>query len=193
MSSQEEKSNQEEKSSQEGVSGQKGMTSSEEEAKKVRRKKRLIIIAFIVLLAALIICILLLLRKPEDEGRNIVDRDNVDTVMEDMTDKVEEGMFECMMTTEWTFENGDSESPNAYVANVENNRYTIYFDVYEKETNELLYSSPLLPVGTEIRNIKLDKKLAAGEYKAVVMYSLVDDDEQEVSSAGFNITISVNN
>lgn len=191
-SQQEEKSNQEGMSSQEGVSGQEGV-SSQEEAKKVKRKKRLIIIAFIVLLIALIICILLLLRKPEEEGRNFVDRDNVDTIMEDMTDKVEEGMFECMMTTEWTFENGDSESPNAYVANVENNRYTIYFDVYEKETNELLYSSPLLPVGTEIRNIKLDKKLAAGEYKAVVMYTLVDDDEQEISSAGFNITISVNN
>ena len=192
MSNQEEKSNQEERSRQEGASGQEGV-SSQEENQKVRRKKRMIIIAFVILLVALIICILLLLRKPEEEGRNFVDRDNVDTIMEDMTEKVAEGMFECMMTTEWTFENGDSESPNAYVANVENNRYTIYFDVYEKESNELLYSSPLLPVGTEIRNIKLDKKLAAGEYKAVVMYSLVDDDEQEVSSAGFNITISINN
>ena len=192
MSNQEEKSNQEERSRQEGASGQEGV-SSQEENQKVRRKKRMIIIAFVILLVALIICILLLLRKPEEEGRNFVDRDNVDTIMEDMTKKVAEGMFECMMTTEWTFENGDSESPNAYVANVENNRYTIYFDVYEKESNELLYSSPLLPVGTEIRNIKLDKKLAAGEYKAVVMYTLVDDDEQEVSSAGFNITISINN
>lgn len=179
-------------SNQEVISNQEEVT-SQEEAKKVRRKKRMIIIAFIVLLIALIICILLLLRRPEDEGRNIVDRDNVDTIMEDMTDKVAEGMFECMMTTEWTFDNADSESPNAYVANVENNRYTIYFDVYEKETNELLYSSPLLPVGTEIRNIKLDKKLAAGEYEAVVMYTLVDEDEEEVSSAGFNITISINN
>lgn len=192
MSNQEEKSNQEELTRQEGASGQEGV-SSQGENQNVRRKKRLIIIAFIILLVALIICILLLLRKPEEEGRNFVDRDNVDTIMEDITEKVEEGMFECMMTTEWTFENGDSESPNAYVANVENNRYTIYFDVYEKETNELLYSSPLLPVGTEIRNIKLEKKLAAGEYKAVVMYTLVDDDEQEVSSAGFNITISINN
>ncbi|MCI8796102.1 MAG: hypothetical protein HFG89_04505 [Dorea sp.] len=192
MSNQEEKSNQEERSRQEGASGQEGV-SSQEENQKVRRKKRMIIIAFVILLVALIICILLLLRKPEEEGRNFVDRDNVDTIMEDMTEKVAEGMFECMMTTEWTFENGDSESPNAYVANVENNRYTIYFDVYEKESNELLYSSPLLPVGTEIRNIKLDKKLAAGEYKAVVLYTLVDDDEQEVSSAGFNITISINN
>lgn len=177
---------------QEVVSNQEEMF-SQEEAKKVKRKKKLIILAFIVLLVALIICILLLLRKPEEEGRNFVDRGNVDTIMEDMTDKVAEGMFECMMTTEWTFENADSESPNAYVANVENNRYTIYFDVYEKETNELLYKSPLLPVGTEIRNIKLDKELAAGEYEAVVMYTLVDDEEQEVSSAGFNITISINN
>lgn len=167
--------------------------STQEETKKVKQKKRLIIIAFIVLLVALVVCILLLLRKPEDKERRFVDRENADEIMEEMADKVAEGMFECKMTTAWAFEDGNSESANAYVANVESNRYTICFDVYEKKTNELLYSSPFIPVGSEISNIKLDKKLAAGEYEAVVMYTLVDDDENEVSSAGFNITISVNN
>jgi len=84
-----------------------------------------------------------------------------------MGDKVAEGMFECKMTTSWVFEDGKSESPNAYVANVENNLHTIYFDVYEKATEELLYSSPMLPVGTELDNIKLEKELQKGEYDAV--------------------------
>lgn len=162
--------------------------------KKPANKKRKIIIAvvFVILLVALGICIALLLR-PKDEGteRRVIDRDNADEVMTEMSDKVDEGMFECKMTTTWTFDDAASVSPNAYVANVETNRYAIYFDVYQDETNELLYSSPILPVGTELQDIKLDKELSAGEYGAVVMYTLIDEAEEEVSTAGFHITIYV--
>ena len=141
-------------------------------------------------------CVVLLLTRSKEESkeldRDFVDQSNTDTVMEDIGDKVAEGMFECSMTTSWVFEDGKSESPNAYVANVENNLHTIYFDVYNSATDELLYSSPMLPVGTEIKNIKLDKELQKGEYDAVVMYTLVNEENEEVSSVGFNITISVN-
>lgn len=163
--------------------------------KKTAKKKRRVITvaAFIILLAALAVCIvLLLLRKDEDKPeRRIIDRNNADEIMEDMSDKVDEGMFECKMTTTWTFEDGSSVSPNAYVANVESNRYALYFDVYEEGTNELLYSSPILPVGSELQDIKLDKELSAGDHDAVVMYTLVDEAEEEVSTAGFHITIYV--
>ena len=158
-------------------------------------RKKIIVIAFVVLCAALDVCIVLLLQKtkPKELDRGFVDESNKDTVMEDMGEKVAEGMFECKMTTSWVFEDGKSESPNAYVANVENNLHTIYFDVYDKETEELLYSSPMLPVGTELTNIKLEKELQKGEYDAVVRYTLVDEDNEEVSTVGFDITISVNN
>lgn len=166
--------------------------SSQKESKKERQKKIIIVIAFVVILIALAVCLVLLFYKPKSGlDRGFVKEGNRDDIMSEMTDKVEEGMFECKMTTTWTFENADSVSPNAYVANVENNRYTFYFDVYEESTNELLYSSPLLPVGTEINDIKLEKKLSAGDYNAVVMYTLVDENEEEVSTAGFTITISV--
>ena len=169
------------------------MENQKETANKGRRK--MIIIACVVLCAALVVCVVLLLQKtkPKELDRGFVDESNKDTVMEDMGDKVAEGMFECKMTTSWVFEDGKSESPNAYVANVENNLHTIYFDVYEKATEELLYSSPMLPVGTELDNIKLEKELQKGEYDAVVMYTLVDEDNEEVSTVGFDITISVNN
>lgn len=159
------------------------------------KKKVIIIIAFVLLLAALVVCIVLLLRRNEESKepleRGFVEEDNADYIMDDMADKVAEGMFECKMSTTWTFENSDSVSQNAYVANVESNRYTICFDVYEAETNELLYSSPLLPVGTDFNDVKLEKELSAGDYDAVVMYTLVDDNNEEVSTVGFNITISI--
>ena len=169
------------------------MENQKETANKGRRK--MIIIAFVVLCAALVVCVVLLLQKtkPKELDRGFVDESNKDKVMEDMGNKVAEGMFECKMTTSWVFEDGKSESPNAYVANVESNLHTIYFDVYDTATDELLYSSPMLPVGTELNNIKLEKELQKGEYDAVVQYTLVGEENEEVSTVGFNITISVNN
>lgn len=173
--------------------------------KKSRNAVIIIVVAFLILLTALITCIVLLLTRQKEEptqepqsaprstvlDRGFVDEDNAGDIMDEMTDKVSKGMFECKMTTAWTFDDGKSASPNAYVANVENNLYTLYFDVYEESTNELLYSSPMLPVGTELKNFKLDKELAAGEYDAVVMYTMVDENLEEVSSVGFKVTISV--
>lgn len=169
------------------------------------RKNIIVIIAFVVLIAALAACIVLLLTRQKEEpaqvsesparsnvlDRGVVDEDNAGEIMDEMSEKVSKGMFECKMTTAWTFDDGKSESPNAYVANVENNLYTLYFDVYEEATNELLYSSPMLPVGTELKNFKLDKELPAGEYDAVVMYTMVDENLEEVSNVGFKVTITV--
>ncbi|MBD5445326.1 MAG: hypothetical protein HDR29_07220 [Lachnospiraceae bacterium] len=181
------------------------MSDQKEPAEKKRRGIIIIAIVFAVLVAALVLCIVLLLRKQEPVqeiedtsqsqstllNRGFVDESNADNVMDEMSEKVSQGMFECKMTTAWTFDDGKSESPNAYVANVENNLYTLYFDVYEEATNELLYSSPMLPVGTELKNFKLDKELDAGEYNAVVMYTMVDEDLEEVSTVGFKVTISI--
>ena len=158
-----------------------------------------------VLVVALVVCIVLLVSRSgnaEEEQPNVdvsqkvldrgfVDESNVDDIMSEMSEKVEEGMFECKMTTAWTFEDGTSASPNSYVANVETNLHAIYFDVYDEQTEELLYSSPILPVGSEIRDIKLDKELSAGDYNAVVMYTLVNEAYEEVSTVGFRITISI--
>lgn len=182
------------------------MSNKKESADKKRRNIIIVIVvAFVALVAALIACIVLLLAKQKEEpvqqsestqrstvlDRGFVDEDNAGDIVDEMSEKISKGMFECKMTTAWTFDDGKSESPNAYVANVENNLYTLYFDVIEESTNELLYSSPMLPVGTELKNFKLDKELAAGEYDAVVMYTMVDENMEEVSSVGFKVTISV--
>lgn len=177
----------------------------ESTGKKRRNVIIVIVVAFAILVVALVACIVLLLTKQKEEpmqesqsvprstvlDRGFVDEDNAGDIIDEMSEKVSKGMFECKMTTAWTFDDGKSTSPNAYVANVENNLYTLYFDVYEENTNELLYSSPMLPVGTELKNFKLDKELAAGEYNAVVMYTMVDENLEEVSSVGFKVTISV--
>jgi len=172
-------------------------------------KKVIIIIAILaIVIIALVAVIAFLLGKGKGDDtsdgaprevansiRTVVDEDNAQDIVEQMREEVAEGMFECQMSMKWTFPDGKSESKDAYVANSVNNTHPICFDVYMKDSEELLYSSPVLPVGTDLKNIKLDKELPAGEYKATVMYTLLKDTEsqEEISSAGFVITITIQN
>jgi uncharacterized protein (UPF0333 family) len=128
-------------------------------------------------------------------SRVILDAESAANVMDEMRNEVAEGMFECNMSMTWTFADGSAKSNDAYVANSTNNKYPIYFDVILKDTDEKIYSSPVLPVGSELTNFALDKDLDPGTYKATVMYTLIRDEQsqEEVSSAGFVIKIIVNN
>lgn len=100
--------------------------------------------------------------------------------------------YQAVMSVEWTFENGTAISKDAYVENVTKNQNDIYFDV-KLETGELLYTSPIVEVGTRLENIALDTPLSAGEYKAVVTYHLLDDKKQETATAQIAVKITVQN
>lgn len=136
------------------------------------------------------------LRQVSESARLVVDQESADSVMDQMREEVAEGMFECQMSMTWTFENGSVESKDAYVANSVNNKYPIYFDVYlNEEDEEPVYSSPILPVGTDWSNFKLDYPVPAGEYRSKVMYTLIRDEEsqEQVSQAAFIISLKVLN
>lgn len=181
-----------------------------------KKKNRIIIIVvaiFMVVVIALVGIIIYLLNRggenvPDNIARNddtrrevagsvrtVIDADSANDVMEQMREEVAEGMFECQMSMTWTFADGEAESQDAYVANSINNTHPICFDVYMQGTEELLYSSPVLPVGTDLTNFKLDEELPAGSYQAVVMYRLLEDvdSQEEISNAGFVVTINVLN
>ena len=164
-------------------------------SEKKSKKKLLIVILVLVIVALIGVIVYLLLSKKEpeqednDRGRAVVlTEDNVD---EFMNEKVEDGYYLITMNTTWEFENGASESTNAYVANVKDNTRTVYFEVFLSDTEEQIYSSPYLPVGSEIKNFKLDKELAAGDYVAIVTYHLVDDEEKEIDKVSAEIAIHV--
>jgi hypothetical protein len=118
-----------------------------------------------------------------------------ESVGHDMRESVAQGMFECQMSMNWTFPDGKSPSADAYVGNSTSNIYPIYFDVIMEDTNEVVYSSPVIPVGQNIAKFALDKELPAGSYRAKVMYTLVEDIEtqNEISQAAFIVHIDVLN
>ncbi len=175
------------------------------------KKGLIIIIVFLVIIVALVRVIAFLLgrntggsddgadtgnsREVAESARVVLDEESAANVMEEMRKEVEEGMFECNMSMKWTFENGEAQSKDAYVANSSNNTHPIYFDLYLVDSGELIYSSPVIPVGSELTNFKLDKSIPAGTYDAKCAYSLLKDEtSQEVlSSANFIVTVKVLN
>lgn len=153
-------------------------------------------VAVILVITVAIIVTVVLVLSGGDKGKRkaIVTPDNVDEIISDMQDKkVESGMYEVTMNTTWDFNDGDSASSNAYVENSTANTNDVYFDIVRSDTGEEIYSSPIIPIGSHLEDITLDKSLEAGEHACVLTYHLLDENEEDVSTLMINLTIRVQN
>ena len=168
-----------------------------------RRKSPLyaiIAIALIVICALLGVIIYLLTRPdtpPQEEiiYNNVVTPDNVDQIISRMEqeEKTPVGAYEVSMNTDWVFPDGKSSSTNAFVENATTNQNTVYFTIALTDSDEDIYRSPYLTVGSHLADIKLDSPLSAGVYNATITYHLVDDDFKELSSVSLYMTITIEN
>jgi hypothetical protein len=166
-----------------------------------KKAKAAIVIGSVVIIALLVVVIVLLLRGKEeakDEGgekRNVVvTKENAEQVAGEMMDReyIPTGYYNSQMTTTWHFSTGDAVSEDAYVKNAIENTNDVYFDVVlEEDESQVIYKSPVIPRGGELDGIKLDTKLSKGEYPAVVIYSLVDSEQNTVSTLRVGINIIV--
>jgi hypothetical protein len=101
------------------------------------------------------------------------------------------GYYQVTMNSTWNFASGDAVSDNAYVENATANTNAVYFDVVRSDTEETIYESPVIPVGSHLENISLDKDLEAGTYDCVLTYHLVDDDQKTLSTLNMGLTIVI--
>lgn len=160
-------------------------------------KKVILLITLLLLIIVALVGVVVYLLRPKDSPNEedvkpmIVTEENKDEIIGELEENSADTMFNCRMSYDWTFKNGEAESEDAYVANTDYNHYTIYFEVQINSTEEIVYRSAYVPVGSEVKGLTLDKPLKAGDYPATVIYHLVDDKEQEVSSVGFTINIHV--
>lgn len=161
-----------------------------EELKKKKRKKIIIAVCILLIIIAAILIYFLTRPKRMTEG-------NYKQIMEEMEEQVQEGYFETYMNTEWTFPDGTSETTNAILGNSPNNKKPIRCEVMLTETEEVVFTTDVIPVGAELPPFKLDVDLDAGTYDAVCMTYLLDEEDDgtytDYSNAGFNVTITVEN
>ena len=158
------------------------------------------IAAAVVVIAALmgVIIFLLLSRnaKPEEEKRNVViTPENVESVLEELTETqfvVPPGYYTASMNTSWHFAAGNEASYDAVVENVEANTKDVYFDiVLEEDESKVLYQSPVIPRGGRLEEITLNESLAAGNYNCVVIYHLIDEEQNTLSTLRIGIAIII--
>ena len=122
---------------------------------------------------------------------NVVTMDNLDEVREAIARPPEDAQYNVIMSVDWTFERWDRPSRDAYVENSTRNTRTVFFDVFLTGTEELIYSSPYIPVGGNIENFALDTEVQAGRYTATVVYRLVDDDFEEITYLPVMIRLNI--
>ncbi len=162
-----------------------------------RSKIAVFIIGIAVVIFLLIVVIVLLVQgqeKKEPKRNVVITPDNVEEAIEDMLNEefIEPGYYSASMTNVWHFTDGDAISEDAFVENREENTNDVYFDVFLAEDEETpILQSPVIPRGAELNNIALDTYLEAGTYDCVMVYHLIDDDQNTVSTLRVGITIIV--
>lgn len=165
--------------------------------KKVSASVIIAIVAIIIILVLVIALVYALNReddRPELGGRaTIVTEDNVNDIIASMNEANTDATYTVSMTNEWIFEDGQAPAENFYMKNTENNSRTVYFDLMLRDTDEIIYSSPYIPVGEEMNTITLDKDLDAGDYNVIMVYHLVDDNRAELTTVSVAVEIHIKN
>ncbi|WP_026507429.1 hypothetical protein [Butyrivibrio sp. MC2013] len=163
-----------------------------------------VILAFVIIILIGVIVFLLLRggkegkEETKEEARRdtVVTEENVEEVAEDLFSQeyVPPGYFSATMTNVWHFKTGDAESDDAYVANDKANSNDIFFDLFLSEDEENpIYQSPVIPLGGELKNIKLNTELKAGTYDCVMIYHLIDEEQNTLSTVRVGLTIEIAN
>lgn len=170
---------------------------SNETSEKKKGGNKVLIICIIIILLLLGVVIFLLLNKEEAAPKRnvVVMQDNVEEVVDELVQNeiTPPGQFNVKQTFDWVFPDGQSASTNAYVENAETNTNDVYFDIVLSDTGETIFESPILPLGSHLEAITLDKDLDPGNYDCVLIYNLVDENQRVLSSVKLRLKIIVEN
>ena len=114
-------------------------------------------------------------------------------IAEKLNEKVAEGMINISMNTAPYFENGTAEG-NVMIVNEAINNYPQQVEFIRNDTQEVIYQSKAIPVGSKIERAALDVELPAGTYECTAMFHNLDPVGGEIiGTAGAIITITVKN
>ena len=112
-------------------------------------------------------------------------------IVDGLNGKVEDGMINISMNTSPCFENGNAEG-NLMIVNEGANRYPQVVEIIRNDTEETIYKSGAIPVGSKIESAKLNTTLSAGTYECTALFYNVDpDDGSYLGCAGAVIRITV--
>ena len=114
-------------------------------------------------------------------------------IAEKLNEKVAEGMINISMNTAPYFEDGKAEG-NVMIVNESINNYPQQVEFIRNDTQEVIYQSKAIPVGSKIERAALDVELLAGTYECTAMFHNLDPETGDIiGTAGAIITITIKN
>ncbi len=126
----------------------------------------------------------------EEGGWESLSREEIEA---GLNQTVAEGMINISMNTAPYFTDGAS-SGNIMVVNETINRYPQKVEIIRNDTDEVIYTSGAIPVGSKIEQAKLDVELEAGTYECTAMFHNLDPQTGNViGTAGAIINITIQN
>lgn len=176
-----------------------------------KRSKKLKVLSLIAVLAIVVIGALFLLRScaPEADAAgndaevpvSIVydsnatvggwEETDTETIVDSLNKKVDQGMINISMNTTPVFSDGISAG-NLMIVNEGINNYPQVVAIIRNDTNETIYQSNAIPVGSKIERAELDVDLDAGTYDCTALfYNVAPDTGEYLGCAGAVITITV--
>lgn len=109
-----------------------------------------------------------------------------------LNEKVAEGMINISCNTTPYFETGTSKG-SVMLVNESVNRYPQMVEYIRNDTQEVIYTSKAIPVGSKIERAALDVDLPAGTYACTALFHNLDPETGEIiGTAGAVITVTVN-
>jgi hypothetical protein len=178
-------------------------TDDQNEKRGGEKKKPIGTIILIAVIAVLIgVIVFLVMKRDGDEKRDVVNpivtEDNLEETIQQMEEQeyVEPGYYTVTQNYEWHFDKWDSPSTDAHVENVPENTNDVYFDVFlasDEDREDPIYESPVIPRGSSLEGITLEKELEDGTYDCVVEYHLVDEEQNSLGTVSMTTTVVIGN
>lgn len=106
------------------------------------------------------------------------DPETLQSAVDAMYEKAAEGQMALEMKTEAVSYDGRTFS--CYLANSISNSYDMFMVFYRDDTQEEIYRTGLLPIGSRIETFTLDKKLQSGNYDITIVYNQVEEDLETI-------------
>lgn len=106
------------------------------------------------------------------------DADALQKAVDALAEQVKEGQMALEMQTQ-AFST-DGQHFTCYLGNGAGNQYDMFLVLYRDDTQEEIYRSGLIPVGSHIEAFDLDTPLPAGNYDITLVYNQVEEDLETI-------------
>ena len=110
-----------------------------------------------------------------------------------LNEKVAQGMINISMNTAPVFADGQAQG-NVMIVNETINNYPQKVEFLRNDTQEVIYTSNAIPVGSKIEHAALDVDLDAGTYECTALFHNLDPETGAIlGTAGAIINITIQN